>query len=264
MSSNLIDDFEIVGFGDGRFKRIALNWALHLEDLGIENYSVICMDDEINDYLIDHNIKTKILKKEIFSDGFKADWGARFKELLRLIDSGKNIIHSDLDAVWLKNPKDYIIEGYDVIASVGNMPDYTRFYKKFHCSICMGWICVRSNEKTIKLFKSILEDPKLHRSGAFDDQIAFNFKLFDEQETLIHVVKDERSIQEAEDFICGDLSVRLLKQKVINRHNQNISECFISHPIPPYSGFKTLKLYDTPYHLESFFRGIGLWHNKII
>ena len=40
----------VIAFGNWAYKLIALNWALHLEKLKIENYTVICLDEKLKDF----------------------------------------------------------------------------------------------------------------------------------------------------------------------------------------------------------------------
>ena len=45
-------------------------------------------------------------------------WRWRFQQTYEFVKDGYNVIHSDLDAVWLKNPLEMIDAKYDIIASM--------------------------------------------------------------------------------------------------------------------------------------------------
>ena len=185
---------KIIAFGDSKYKRIAHNWALYLQNHGIDNYIIYSLDREIYNYLVENRIKTELLEVNIFDDGFK--WHLRFNQTRRLIEN-KDILHSDLDAIWLRNPLGFIDSSYDIVSSTGSFPHKD--------ALCMGWIYFSSCDPVKKVFDNILENKK-----PFDDQREFN----------IEVAKH-------------DLNIRMLGQDIVSRGRPHGRDTYVAHPLSP-------------------------------
>lgn len=158
----------IVSFANKRYQRIALNWVCHLDKLEITNYVIVSLGRETFDFLKLNNINT-ILEEGIVPRQAGSGWKWRTSQLHMFLESGLDVIHSDLDAVWLKNPLELLESEYDIIASsvVPGFPPETS--KRWGFTMCMGWMFYRSTTATLSFFDKILEIEK-----DFDDQIEVN------------------------------------------------------------------------------------------
>ena len=221
---------KIIAFGDGKFKRIALNWVKHLEVLGITNYVVISLDTEIYDFLTSHGANTELIEQaDIFKHrdqrNMNKAWAMRLQLIYDRLSGHDGIIHSDLDAVWLRDPSKFINLEYDIIASTGNMQ--TEMYEQLNLSFCMGWIFFKNNDKIKNLFKKILD----HESR-FDDQLALNDYLIKQKNIRMSDKSD--NIIGIKEVTFGDIKTQVLCEKIVARHPASIKtsrDCaYVYHP----------------------------------
>lgn len=200
---------KIIAFGNSRYKRIAHNWVLYLQKHGIANYTIYSLDQDIYDYLVENEINTELLPLDIFEDGDHLwNWRERLKFIFKLLNEGINVLHSDLDAIWLKNPLIFIEKDYDIVASTGTFPQ--NIYEKIGCTLCMGWIYYKSSTIIKELFQDIL-DKNTHDN--FDDQIEFNHEIFNGK--------------------WQNLKLKTLDQSIISRGQHHDVNTYVAHPLSP-------------------------------
>lgn len=198
---------KIVAFGNYRYKRIAHNWALHLKRHEIKDYIIYALDQEIYDYLCKNNINTELLSLNIF-EGQSWNWIERLKFIYILLKKNINVLHSDLDAVWLHNPLSLIENEYDIVSSTGTFPEDV--YNKVGFTLCMGWIYYKSSTIVKKLFESTL-NAKTHDN--FDDQLEFNREIFNGN--------------------WQNLKLKTLDQSIISRDQPYNEGTYVAHPLLP-------------------------------
>ena len=199
---------KIMAFGDSKYKRIAHNWALYLHRHGIENYTIYSLDQDIYDYLVENEINTELLPLDIFEGGDHLwNWRKRLKLIFKLLNEGINVLHSDLDAIWLKNPLIFIEKDYDIVASTGTFPQ--NIYEKIGYTLCMGWIYYKSSTIVKQLFENILNKDIQVK---FDDQIEFNLELFNSTE-------------------YEDLKLKTLDQSIVSRKQSQDNNAYVHHPL---------------------------------
>jgi hypothetical protein len=197
---------KIVAFGNSRYKKIAHNWALHLQRHKIDNYTIYSLDQEIYDYLYKNNVNTELLSLNIFENRVWA-WRERVKFIHSLLNQNINVLHSDLDAVWLHNPLSLIERQYDIVSSTGTFPKDV--YNKVGFTLCMGWIYYKSSSIVKELFQNIL-DKYSHEN--FDDQRNFNRELFDNSS-------------------YKELKLKILDQSTISRGQPHDKNTYVAHPL---------------------------------
>lgn len=201
---------KIVAFGDFKYKYIAHNWALHLHNIGIFNYTIYSLDKIIHEYLLNVNINTDLLNISIFNDDPKYwSWIERVKYISRLLDNGSDILHSDLDAIWLKNPTCFLSNDYDIIASTGSFPQ--DIFEKIGYTICMGWIFYKSSTITKDLLNNTL---KIKTEANFDDQRELNRELFNKSK-------------------YKDLKLKIVDQSIVSREQKHDENTYVAHPLSP-------------------------------
>ena len=54
-------NLKIISFCNYPYREIALNWVKHLEALSIDNYEVLCLDAESDEYLKFHGCHSRVL-----------------------------------------------------------------------------------------------------------------------------------------------------------------------------------------------------------
>jgi hypothetical protein len=122
------DNFVIVTAADYAFRGILVNWMARMHELRLDNYLVLCLDDELALFM--DQIGRPCIHNNI---GQKDIWLIRFQTAATLLDGGMNVLMSDTDAIWLKDPTD-LLQG-DIVASRGNMPEDV--VSKFGATACM-------------------------------------------------------------------------------------------------------------------------------
>tara|TARA_B100000035_G_scaffold311618_1_gene321494 strand:- start:5035 stop:5691 length:657 start_codon:yes stop_codon:yes gene_type:complete len=197
---------KIIAFGDARYKRIAHNWAIYLRNHGINNYTIYSLDCEIHEYLIENKINTELLDLNIF-EGKTWKWRERVKFVSALLNSGTSVLHSDLDAIWLKNPLSFIEEDNDIVASTGTYPK--DIYKKIGFTVCMGWIYYKSSPIVKILLENTLNQGVNHN---FDDQVEFNREIFNNPKH-------------------SSLNLKTLDQSIISRDQPHNENTYVAHPL---------------------------------
>lgn len=198
---------KIIAFGDSKYKRIAHNWALYLHRHGIENYTIYSLDQDIYDYLVENEINTELLPLDIFKgEAHLWSWRKRLKSIFKLLNEGINVLHSDLDAIWLKNPLIFIEKDYDIVASTGTFPQ--NIYEKIGHTLCMGWIYYKSSTIVKQLFENILNKDI---QDNFDDQKEFNLELFNNPE-------------------YENLKLKTLDQSIVSRKQSHDNNTYVHHP----------------------------------
>ena len=243
----------ILAFVTREYSEVALNWASAMNRLSIENYVIFCFDDESCERLESAGINVcqgstlriarsanwwkKLQYKlglltatELYTESdFSILWKTRFEIILELLRADLDIIHSDLDAVWLRNPltsyldplKDYHIIG-SIVEHEHAFPVEAR--QVFGFTICMGFVVFRAHPSTIKFLKTMYG-----RLG--DDQEEFNKLMLESH------VKNEKT-----DFghllETKDLKVAALKSGIVNRGGR-IPDVYICHPNSPKLGEST-------------------------
>eukprot|EP01062_Namystynia_karyoxenos_P073861 TRINITY_DN70685_c0_g1_i1.p1 TRINITY_DN70685_c0_g1~~TRINITY_DN70685_c0_g1_i1.p1 ORF type:complete len:433 (+),score=89.27 TRINITY_DN70685_c0_g1_i1:76-1374(+) len=101
-------------------------------------------------------------------------WWARWKLLVRLLNANVNVLMSDLDAMFLRNPLPVLHSlagGVDVLAQRGTFPD--SLSKKWGSALCMGfsfWRPTPDVKRFVVPMTSVIE-----ASG--DDQVGLNVAL---------------------------------------------------------------------------------------
>lgn len=212
----------IVAFADYKYRRIALNWAEHLKLLNISDYVVYSLDNDCYDFLLNHQINTQRLESNV-SVNNRFDFRARFEIIFDLLKSGNDIIHSDLDAIWLRDPSEFIIGDYDIVASTGTFPP--AIYKKIGFTLCMGWMYYKSNTAVKDVFSSINQKPINLR----DDQVLFNEALFDTH--LQYNISDiDSNIKEVK---FDEFKIKVLDQELVSRNIPRCKDTYVCHPLSP-------------------------------
>ena len=95
------------------------NWIAHIRALGISRFLVVAMDDALADRLSGRGI---VVARGHF-DGSPSDfWLRRMLVWQYLTEIGVDIIQSDIDAIWLKDPTSAFFsdQPYDLLCSVSS------------------------------------------------------------------------------------------------------------------------------------------------
>jgi hypothetical protein len=179
------NDLLIISYCNYFYREIALNWANALGRLGIDNYLIFSIDKECHEFLKSKRINSCLhtisdLPKKQAAGGMSKKMGReRFYIIKSLLQEGYDVVYSDLDAVWIKNPLDLCANFNDdhMIASVvqhaGAWPP--KVSKEWGFTLCTGWFGFRACVKNIKFLEELGE---FFKNGKIVcDQDAYNSYL---------------------------------------------------------------------------------------
>ena len=177
-------------FGTFNYLEQVILWTQYARKAGCSHYRIICIDDELLRHLRDNGQAPNAVSYHgIFPDAEKLDsagqemkklkptlWQLRVKLWLHLVEHGYDFIHSDADAIWIKDPRPWLARhsDHDLLISQGGdglfYYPHTRFH---HFILCAGFFLARSSERTRTYFERVSSLMEVAR----DDQVCMNAAL---------------------------------------------------------------------------------------
>lgn len=176
-------------------------------------------------------------------------WVQRLNLIKNYLEKGYTVIHTDLDAYWLKNPLDLLSNlQVDLQISIGHgMPKMA--LNEWGFTLCCGFFILRSNPSTEKLMHLWT---KL-TNKFMNDQIALNEILLNQ-----NIEWKNKSIYDNEGFSSSlNLYVKALDYNKVTRAKDGIDsllkeEIIIYHPFLSgrFEGLKVLKAIQNLLHIK--------------
>jgi predicted O-methyltransferase YrrM/2-polyprenyl-3-methyl-5-hydroxy-6-metoxy-1,4-benzoquinol methylase len=228
-------DKVVLVFSDSRYREVLLNWLVGMHRLSIQNYLVISLDEEIHRYLEEHGFPTYL--SPLQGDLSKL-WIMRMQIFQALCSAGISFLHSDADAIWLKNPFPTFFDNstHEIIASQGTIwPADVADNQGF--VFCCGFFFVKSCQQTRELLDELAADVAV--TG--DDQVSLNRVLqeksfhWDTEHTRSYFMHhEERRFTCYEAAITGQarnkqLSIALLPHHLFQRLHMPGQDAFLKH-----------------------------------
>ena len=116
-----------------------LNWLVALRRLNVTNVAIFCRDEKLRHFLaergtacFDAEQKFKI-DKVTSRTRIRNLWVLRLRHLIQILSSGVDVVLSDVDAIWIKNPFNvhgasksavFDVKTFDIAAGRGTYPGY--------------------------------------------------------------------------------------------------------------------------------------------
>lgn len=195
----VINDTIILTYASYGYRANLVNWIISLTRLEISNFAIVCLDKELDEFLSARNLPCYQLWKydgadfstqskghssssrskhsaKLSLNKVKQLWAIRLGHLRRLLQAGINVIFSDTDAIWIRNPiKAGVLSAStgDIVASRGQFP--WTVSEAWGATICMGLAYFRSTAHVIKFVRRA--ELSSRRTG--DDQVSINMAIFD-------------------------------------------------------------------------------------
>ena len=189
---------KIIMSSDSSYVRTFFNWLIFFsrhcpKSLLIEDLYFICLDKKVHEQLSTRGINCSRTESNLIirdQEKMKAGISPDFSDLWRLrvnitddlLRSGYDVMLTDSDAIWIKNPFPVFnqYDDSDIISSRGNFP--FEIGASLGATLCMGFIYIKSSLGTIELWtkmRQVMDDEK--RNSKFsDDQIVLNKVLVNE------------------------------------------------------------------------------------
>ena len=216
---------KILVSSDKDYLPVYLNWLSFYRKLCSNDDLLyfICLDAETDAAIQQYNLTCS--QKLERRDNNQQLWLFRTKLLSELLHSGYDVLMSDADALWLKDPffdlQKY--SAFDIVSSRGSHPiDVT---KKLGASLCMGFIFVHSTAATVVFFQDLYVYMLKLKSG-HDDQRDLNRQLYKQGLYYSTKVSLKSSSPNAGKFVYrgNSMNVLLLPQNSYRRLCKNVTK----------------------------------------
>lgn len=139
-----------------------------------ENIYLLCLDEQSEREIMKMGIRCAPMMEKWNRD-LSFLWRLRVKVLTCLLEGGYNVILSDSDALWLKDPvQDFdspLARGSSIVASRGSFPPTMQ--RNWGSTLCMGFIFFRASP----CIKTVLTNMKRFVMRTGDDQRSINLAL---------------------------------------------------------------------------------------
>jgi hypothetical protein len=210
------DGTVIVTFSNFKYLPILENWRLAMSRLGIENLLVVALDQPTYEHLRRHGVACHLSPCE---DDLSALWPQRVALFSHILQRGYHLIHSDVDAVWLKDPRTEHFLGSDadiVFSQATQWP--TDCYHAWRFTLCCGLFFLRATEAVRRFMTEWIA----HVADSRDDQVSFNQLLL--AKSVVWDIAEPYSIPTpfGVDITCSRRSIRgragALKVDVLPQH----------------------------------------------
>lgn len=160
-----------VVFGTYGFRELLARWVQSSHAAGCFDYRIVCMDDALLDHLRRHLPDAPAVSYySLFPDADRIDIDAiapnwkrlhvltplRVSLFRALAENGVDFIHSDADALWLRDPRPWLERhrDYDMLCSQdGASPPFHA--RRYGFVLCAGFFLCRANERTARLWAAV-------------------------------------------------------------------------------------------------------------
>jgi hypothetical protein len=160
-----------ITFATSDFAPLLKNWMAYAAAAGASTPLVVAMDDRLADQLA----RAGVASVRHAYDGSLADlWIQRIRFFEFLAREGIDFVHSDVDAVWLRDPRPlcFADAGLDLVFSPGTVYP-TEIWQRWGFVLCCGLFAARANPAVADF---LAEVSRLAPSIG-DDQVVINYLL---------------------------------------------------------------------------------------
>jgi hypothetical protein len=226
-------------FADAAYSGILDNWLRHAYPYVSEALIVFSLDASTHARMSARGITSFRLP---FSGALDELWLLRLSVFEALILLRANFIHSDVDAVWLADPRQFCCDlKVDLAISSGTIWP-SEALDQWGFVLCCGFFCVRATPEMARFFAEIRRVALDDR----DDQAALNKILVEAGTTwkfdaIPHDIEEVtgRRFRNFDRVVFGrttskfDLRVALLPQNLFQRIPRIYDKPFVKHPLTP-------------------------------
>ena len=159
----------VVTFVDGRYLPLLQPWIRRLTGLGVSRIKVYCLDTTVLAWCASEGVAAAPLS---WGGDLRELWVRRIQVFSELLASGEHVVHSDVDAIWLRNPlqsRSTLGRTEDLLFSQGTVwpPDV---HDQWGFVLCCGWFYARPTLAARAFFEGLEAD--VQTTG--DDQVSVN------------------------------------------------------------------------------------------
>jgi Nucleotide-diphospho-sugar transferase len=159
----------VVTFVDGRYLPLLQPWVRRLTHLGVSRTRIYCLDAQALDWCSAEGVDAERLQ---WSGDLRELWVCRIQVFSELLSRGEHLVHSDVDAIWVRNPLktgSAVGRQEDLLFSPGTVwpPDV---HAQWGFVLCCGWFYARPSLAARAFFEGLEAD--VLATG--DDQVSVN------------------------------------------------------------------------------------------
>jgi hypothetical protein len=230
----------VITFADSNYLPLLQIWLSRLNALDVGRVKVFCLDSQTAAWCASQRVAAAPIH---WTGNLRDLWSQRIRVFSALLASGEEFVHSDIDAIWVRNP---LRVGsacgleQDLIFSQGTVwpPDV---HDRWGFVLCCGWFRAKPTLATQAFFQALEID--VQATG--DDQISVNRLLamlgaqWDCDRTGDYQLPfRDRMVQCWEKPIgaktaAGPLSVALLPQREFQRLPEESEHAVVKHLLTP-------------------------------
>lgn len=180
------DPVKIVAFTDISFINLALVWYERLTNLGYDSHTIVTIDHESTQYLIDHN-RNKSNGEKYRVEQQLVDKGTRRKEMigslwynrlvycLNQLKNGVSILLTDSDNIFRRYVPTCTFQEskYDAIFAF-EIGYPTHIFRKLGFVICGGMTFLKSTNNTIQVLERVIQSCNMSNTSRCNDQAEWN------------------------------------------------------------------------------------------
>jgi len=233
MKTRMMAKTIIIVFANYDYLDVLENWLAAMRRIQVDNFLIISLDEKLHHYFQEKKINSLFRPCEL--DLGKL-WIHRVDVILELLEEGYDVIHSDADAIWLKDPQPFLQTlPQDMIFSQGTIwpPDVQ---EKWGFVLCCGFFMIHSNLQTVEFVKRLARRVRNDR----DDQLSCNRMLLEEG-LIWEIPKETYTLSfRGHDFTCSHkcitgktktLSTVLLPHSKFQRLAESSKDVYVKHLI---------------------------------
>ena len=154
-------------FADSSYTQVFDNWWLHARECGLENLLAVALDQGMAEHLSRESHRCYSL---VWDGKLESLWLQRLVLIRDLLDRGFDILHSDADAVWLRDPLPELLKEESDMSFSQGVAWPRDAHGVWGLVLCCGFFLLRSSPRTCQFLDRWAESV----SHLGDDQVAVN------------------------------------------------------------------------------------------
>ena len=157
-------------FGTFNYRPTVWRWIEAARRASCAGWRIVCLDRDLVRWLQEHGAGAQaVYYYDVLPEAPRHDFAAlprealmlallplRTRLFLHLANAGRDFVHSDADAVWIRDPRGYMARhpDFDLLVSQGTWfpPEH---YLRFGFVLCAGFFLCRSNARTRDFFERV-------------------------------------------------------------------------------------------------------------
>lgn len=170
-------------FGTIDFLELLLNWCAFAVRAGVSWFVLVATDFQLHEALSDSLKANLVLLPRVRAGRINISKlnviGERQRFGLRVLEVGLNVLHSDADALWLRDPSPLLQSGDIIAERIWGKP--LSVVRAWGAAICTGFYFLRAKPLVLQIAREVEESLRLkratHPSWQASDQLFINHVL---------------------------------------------------------------------------------------